>query len=399
MKVKIILLLVGSLSFFSCSNDDNSSNSDNQKNDKRTEATILLRVSAKEGGREMYEPGKGVKFREQDSVYVKSALEIKLTKENANVTLPLFKGVSPKGKDVYYIITESSDFDIAKQMGVNYSPKLIYAINSGGEQKVTINKDGHMVFKGDVDFTPKHEVVSGPAPNYFPPITATPGAYADSEWSSIVVLPSGLVLNAQLVSNESGNHDRLLSIDKNKMTVTLSILDGFRGGKQYFFHLVTDASADLPAALEKGVSASRLALIPEFGKSLATDRSAFLSFSPNSNGISDITTGQGQGFSYSIRNNGVDPINVFPLPPANNNSSKTNNYSPLWDANVSRWTQKAIDEGKVRRITSIKDQKELIAQGYLTSEADSGDINPFTGLRTTGLLINCPVIAHPSSVE
>jgi len=71
----------------------------------------------------------------------------------------------------------------------------------------------------------------------------------------------------------------------------------------------------------------------------------------------------------------------------------------LWDAHVSKWTAKAIAENKVRRITSMEDQKDLIAKGYLTSLADEGEINPFTGLRPVNLMINCPVIAHPSSVE
>ncbi len=404
MKKTISLLFVASsLIFFSCSNDDSSLNNEPSPDKTKTEeAKLLLTTSAREGGREPYAPGKGVNFRVQDSVYVKSALAIQLTRENANVTLPLFKGVSQQGTDVFYIITEASDYNVAKQMGVNFAPKLINAIGSGGEQKVTINNDGHIVFKGNVDFSPVRQVVAGDAPNYFPPAVASPGARADSEWSSIVVLPSGLVLNAQMVNNQTGNHDRLISIDKTNMTVKLSILNGFRGGKEYFFHLVTDASADLPATLEQGVSASRLALLPAFGKSSPTDRSAFLSFSPNANGITDASTGQGQGFSYSIRNGGVDPINVFPLPPSNNEYSVTNNYSPLWDANVSQWTQKAFNEGKVRQIKSIKDQKQLIEDGYLTSLAEdtpANILNPFTGLRTTGLLINCPVIAHPSSVQ
>jgi len=384
-----------SLMFLSCSKNKNNSIPETAQ---QAEARQLLEISAKEGGRVMYEPGKGVNFRAQDSVYVKSALAIKLTKTNANVTLPLFSGLSPNGKTVYYIITEASDFNTAKQMGVNYAPKLVNAIGSGGEQYVTI-ENGHMKFKGNVDFSPNLSIVAGNAPDYFPPQSFSPGAVADAEWSSIVVLPSRQVLNAQIVSNESGNHDRLVSIDKSKMSVTLSILDGFRGGKQYFFHLVTDATDNLPATLEKGVSAPRLAKIPAFGKSLPTDKSAFLGFSPNANGITDISTGQGQGFAYSIRNGGVDPINVFPLAPKNDDSSSSNNYSPLWDAHVSKWTSKAFNENKVRRITSIEDQKSLIAQGYLTSLADAGEVNSFTGLRPVNLMINCPVIAHPSSVE
>jgi len=50
--------------------------------------------------------------------------------------------------------------------------------------------------------------------------------------------------------------------------VTLAILDGVQGGKQYFYHLVIDASASVPAVLEKCVYAPRLAEIPAFGESL-----------------------------------------------------------------------------------------------------------------------------------
>lgn len=390
-------LLILGLAFASCSDSKNDV-VPNYKDKSSAEAKSLLQVSSSEGGRIMYEPGKGVQFRVQDSVFVKSALAINLTKDNANVTLPLFKGIDPKGKDVFYIITDASDFNVAKQMGVNYAPKLVNAINSGGEQYVTL-VNGHIKFKGAVNFAPNHAIIGGDAPNYFPPKSFQPGAVADAEWSSIVVLPSGQVLNAQIVSNETGDHDRMVSIDKDKMSVTLSILDGFRGGKQYFFHLVTDATADLPATLEKGVSAPRLAKIPGFGKSRPEDKSAFLGFSPNANGITDLSSAQGQGFAYSIRNAGIDPINVFPLAPRNDVSATTNNYSPLWDAHVSKWTDKAFQENKVRRITSIEDQKMLIEQGYLTSLAEEGEINTFTGLRPVNLMINCPVIAHPSTVQ
>jgi hypothetical protein len=125
-----------------------------------------------------------------------------------------------------------------------------------------------MKFAGNVDFSPEYKVVPGDPPGYFPPKVANPGAVADEQWSSIVVLPSGLVLNAQIVQNASGKHLRVKAIDTKAGTVTLSILDGVQGSKQYFYHLVTDASIPIAAVLEKGVFASKLAKIPEFGKSL-----------------------------------------------------------------------------------------------------------------------------------
>jgi hypothetical protein len=360
------------------------------------EANALLATEAQESGRAAYSPGHGVDFKASDNVYVKSALAVDFTYRHATVTLPLFRGVSPTGSDEFYIITDASDFAVARRMGINYAPKLAEAIGSEGVQQVTLH-DGVMQFKGDVDFSPVYQVVAGPPPTYFPPKVANPGAVGDSAWSSIVVLPGGLVLNAQIVSNNTGAHDRVKSIDLKHRKVTLSILDGVQGGRQYFYHLVTDASAQVPAVLEKGVYAPRLAKIPAFGRSLPGEKSALLGFSPVLNGRTDEGFGQDQGFSTALAN-GVDPINVFPIPPENDDAARTNNYSPLWDAHVSMWTARAIREGKVHRIHSMDEQKTLIREGYLTSAFINppGPGNAFVGgLRPTRAIINCPVIAHP----
>jgi hypothetical protein len=360
------------------------------------EANALLATEAQESGRAAYSSGHGVDFKASDNVYVKSALAVDFTYRHATVTLPLFRGVSPTGSDEFYIITDASDFAVARRMGINYAPKLAEAIGSEGVQQVTLH-DGVMQFKGDVDFSPVYQVVAGPPPTYFPPKVANPGAVGDSAWSSIVVLPGGLVLNAQIVSNNTGAHDRVKSIDLKDRKVTLSILDGVQGGRQYFYHLVTDASAQVPAVLERGVYAPRLAKIPAFGRSLPGEKSALLGFSPVLNGRTDEGSGQDQGFSTALAN-GVDPINVFPIPPENDDAARTNNYSPLWDAHVSMWTARAIREGKVHRIHSMDEQKTLIREGYLTSAFINppGPGNAFVGgLRPTRAIINCPVIAHP----
>jgi hypothetical protein len=362
----------------------------------QSEAHELSVFEARESHRPAYNPEAPSKFKESDHVFVQSALAVDFTYRKATVTLPLFRGLDPKGESVYYILTDASDFEFAKALGINYAPKLRKAAGSPGAQTATI-KDGLITFKGNVDFSPVYKVVPG-SPDPFPPAVADPGAVADAQWSSIVVLPSGIVINAQIVHNKTGSHDRLKDIDLKHRTVTLSVLDGAQGGKQYFYHLVTDVSASLPAVLEKGVFAPRLAMLPTFGKSEPTDDSALLGFSPNVNGISKLDSGQEQGFVASLSNGGIDPINVFPLGPNNQDSSESNNYSPLWDAHISLWTPKAIQEGKVHRILSMAEQKQLIADGYLTSATGdaSSPTNAFVGgLHPSGAIINCPVIAHP----
>jgi hypothetical protein len=361
-----------------------------------SEAVALRKFEMRESHRPAYNPDAPSKFKPSDHVFIKSALAIDFTYRKASVTLPLYRGLDSSGESVYYILTDSSDFMFAHELGINYAPKLRKAAGSPGAQTATI-RDGLITFRGKVDFSPEYKVVPG-SPNPFPPAVANPGAVADADWSSIVVLPSGIVINAQIVDNKTGRHDRLRSIDIPHRTVTLSILDGTQGGRQYFYHLVTDASASLPAVLEKGVYAPRLSMLPTFGKSEPTDNSALLGFSPNANGITKLDSGQEQGFAASLSNGGIDPINVFPLGPNNDDSSETNNYSPLWDAHVSAWTPKAMREGKVHRILSMEEQKQSIADGYLTSATGdaSSPSNGFVGgLHPSGLIINCPVIAHP----
>jgi hypothetical protein len=361
------------------------------------EARAILTAEGMEAERAPYRPGHGVNFNPSDHVFIKSALAIDFAYRNANVTLPLFRGLSPDGKDVFYIITEASDFAVAHRMGVNYAPKLAEAIGSPGLQNVAL-EDGIMKFAGNVDFAQEYKVVAGDPPGYFPPKAANPSAVADDQWSSIVVLPSGLVLNAQIVQNASGHHLRVKAIDSEARTVTLSILDGVQGGNQYFYHLVTDASVPIAAVLEKGVFAPKLAKIPQFGKSMPGETSALLAFSPVLNGRTDKGSGEDQGFSTALANGGIDPINVFPIGPDNDNPSRENNYSPLWDAHVSMWTQAAIDGGKVHRIHSMDEQKSLIREGLLTSASISppGPGNPYVGgLRPTQAIINCPVVAQP----
>ena len=220
------------------------------------EAAALAKFEARESHRPAYDPNAPSKFKPSDHVFIQSALALDFTYRKATATLPLFRGLDSSGDSVYYILTDASDFAFARALDINYAPKLRKAAGSPGAQTATI-KDGLITFKGKVDFSPVYKVVPG-SPDPFPPAVADPGAVADADWSSIVELPSGIVINAQIVDNKTGTHDRLKSVDIKNRTVTLSILDGTQGGRQYFYHLVTDASASLPAVLEKGVFAPRL---------------------------------------------------------------------------------------------------------------------------------------------
>jgi hypothetical protein len=258
-------------------------------------------------------------------------------------------------------------------------------------------ENGMIRFKGDVDFSPVRTLAPGPFPNTFPPSVAIPGSVGDAEYSPLVVLPSGAVMSASIVANSTGLHDHLVSIDYAKGTVVFELLDGFEGGKQYYYHLVTESSDMAAATIERGTYTPRLANLPAFGKSLPNDKSALLGFAPTANGETGADNPERQGLNSTILDgNAFDPINVFPLDPENN-KKENNNSSPMWDAHIYVWTDAAIQAGKRRRVMSIEDLTGLFAAGLVANAPpNKGDPNPFiAGLKPTGAIINCPVIAQP----
>ena len=337
------------------------------------------------------------RFTAAQNVFFPSALAVDYSRKH--VTLPVYKGIGPGGNPTYYIITEAADFDVAKKLGLNYAPKLVNGRGTAGSQQVTI-ENGMIKFKGDVDFTPVRSITPGPFPNTFPPATAQPGSVGDAEYSPVIVLPSGSVMSASIVANGTGNHDHLVSIDYAKGTVVFELLDGFEGGEQYYFHLVTESSDMGAATIERGTYTPRLANLPMFGKSMPNDKSALLGFAPTANGETGANNPERQGLNSTILDgNAFDPINVFPLDP-DNNKRENNNYSPMWDAHIYVWTDAAIQAGKRRRVKSIADLTSLFKDGSVkNAPPNKGDPNPFiSGLMPTGAIINCPVIAQPKNL-
>ncbi|MCG8474290.1 MAG: hypothetical protein MI784_02260 [Cytophagales bacterium] len=372
------------------------------------EAEQLMQSYEADAGRALHDELEPSRFTDEQNVFIQNAISINLDHTAPTVTLPVFKGTDGNGDKVYYIITEASDFAVARKMGINYSPKLKYARGSGGEQLVSLDSSGRMVFPGSVDFSPVRRIVPGTGGTAFPPSAAQPGAVGDADYSPIIMLPSKLVLNASPVKNPSGVHDRLpeghQSIDTALYQVTLQILDGFQGGRAYYYHLVTDAYDQVPATIELGIYAPKLGQIPQFGQSSLDQESALLGFSPVGNGIDDLDSSHRQGLSSAILSdqNGsgtmapLDPINVFPIEPANG-LERNNNYSPLWDAHISKWTDEAVRLGRQRRITSFDDLEYLVHLGLVTSfTPNAGPANQYVaGLNASNAIINCPVVAHP----
>ena len=175
---------------------------------------------------------KGHKVLPESKLLVDSALGIDLT--NQSITLPLHKGEF-RGKRVWYIITEASDFGVANGLDVNFSPKLVNMAVGCPRcvQEVTLegppkNKFGEAVvqFQGVPDFSPRRELVPGPAagPGASPPASATPGAVGDARYSPLIrIRGSSVIYNTAIVASGDGpfdverhtnTADRVLSIKK-----------------------------------------------------------------------------------------------------------------------------------------------------------------------------------------
>ncbi len=334
------------------------------------------------------------RFTPAQHVFLRSTLAVDFTENKPTVTLPVYKGIGPSGNPTYYVLTEAADFDVAKLMGLNFAPRLINGRGTAGSQQVAI-ENGMIRFKGDVDFSPVRTLAPGPFPNTFPPSIAKAGSVGDAEYSPLVVLPSGSVMNAIIVANGSGEHDNLVSIDYNKGTVVFKLLDGFQGGGQYYYHISTESNDTAAATVESATYTPRLANLPEFGKNMPMDKSALLGFSPTANGETGVNNPQRQGLNSTILD-ALAPINIFPLDP-DNNKQENNNYTPMWDAHINVWTPAAIQAGKRRRITGFEDLEKLVAEGSITNApANAGNPNSFVaGLKPSKAIINCPVIAQP----
>lgn len=288
-------------------------------------------------------------------VFIKSVIAMDFSDKTAkSATFPLLQGWTTKGEKTYYIITESSDFADAKKLGVNFSPIMKYAIGTQAVQNVTAGNDGKIKFKGTVDFSPVRVLIQG-SPKVFPPSTNKPGAVGDAEYSPIIVMPDGMVYNAPQLANKTGVQDRVISIDYDKMTIKILVSDGYYDGKDKFYHLVTDASDPLPAAIENAIYAPRLKFLPQFGKNTLADQSVNRGFALVANGETGIDNPGRQGLSSTIIDGGLEPINVFQQDPQNDN--KNSNYSAMWNAHVLVWTDEAIAAGKRKPIKTLEEIK------------------------------------------
>jgi len=303
-------------------------------------------------------------------LFVASAVE---NSAEHTVSLPLHRGISD-GKSVWYVILDASSDTAARQYGVNRSDKLRNAKGTVAVQKVTVT-DGVIQFPATVDFSPERIVVPGPAG--FPPAAVQPGATGNPGYSPLIELPDGTLLNAPHIANESGQADKVVSVDTSAGRVVYKETEGYANGKEVYY-VSTDASDFAAAALEGVTFAPQLNAAPFAGGDGSNSaRATLVGFV---NGQTGVDNPQRQGFSSALLD-GLDPLNVLRWTP------NQGRYSPLWDVNLAEWTAAAVAKGKNLLQTDVGSAFDL-AKSHLITAPGGG------AFKASGFIVNCPIISQ-----
>ncbi len=366
-----------------------------------------------------------------------SALQVDLTTET--VRLPLYPGTA-YGKHVWYVLVDASDAGAAHDLGVNYAPKLAN-IGIGcptcvqtvtlGQPTAMQNPFGPAVvhFQGAPDFSPTR--VATPGPNGFPLAKFQPGAVAGPGYSPFIrIAGSPTVYSAPIVAVGDGSFDvvhhtntadRVLAIhiasgvtspgQFQESWVDMLFSKGFDAGEPIVY-LSTDAGQPLTAVLERSVYVPALdhAAFNGGDDFLGSARERLFGFI---NGQTGADNPQSQGFVHLVKDglaaqdassgntalinalrNGGDLLNVFGDFPTEKDPRHADAYSPLWDAQLGLWTDKAVTAGlNTRQI----DENIVFNLAATRSDLLTG-VDPATGMPkpygSAGVDINCAVIGY-----
>jgi hypothetical protein len=373
-----------------------------------------------------------------------SAIQVDLS--NETVRLPLYPGIAyagtPRQETVWYILEDASTQGAAEDLGVNYAPKLANIGISCPACVQTVHlinpspADNHfgpavISFAGAPDFSPTRIAV--PGPDGFPLAKFAPGAVAGPGYSPFIqIAGSDTVYNAPIVATGNGpfdvtHHtntaDRALAIHIGgpskpgqfaESWVDMLFVKGFDAG-QPIVYLSTDAGQPLTAVLERStyVPALNDASCNGCDDFLGSARERLFGFI---NGQTGVNNPQAQGFQHlakdgmvgedaSLANtafitalrDGGDLLNVFGDFPTLSDPRHADAYSPLWDAQLGLWTQKAISEGLDKRQI---DENQVFNLAATQPDLLTG-VNPATGqpqpYGSVGVDINCAVIGYTAT--
>jgi hypothetical protein len=308
------------------------------------------------------------------------------------ITIPLYLGHLKNGKNVWYVLTDVDDADVAASLGLNFSAKMTFMANAARTANLDLN--GDLVFdKGTVDFSPVRSITPGPVGSEFPPKAAQPGAVGDKDYSPFVqiVNAGGVIYNAPIVAFDvnandisfpNGNvdyskvHDQVLAIDPVNMTVTINLINGFSFGKPVWY-LSMDASIPLAAAIEHNTFAPLMAALHLGGDD--TFSSPIERIFIATNGAQGCANPQRQGLSADLAD-GFRPNNVVGGIPTN-----ALDYSPAWDAQLFEWTSDAISKGYRGQVREEFQILTFVQDGLITAPGGGK-------FGSSGFSINCTIV-------
>jgi hypothetical protein len=297
------------------------------------------------------------------------------------VQLPLMQGTSG-GKTVYYVVTESSDKADAAARHVNYSPKLANAIGTPAVQTATL-KNGVVDFPATVTFGGKRVIV--PGPTGFPPTQADPPATGNSGYSPFIKLPSGIVINAPQIQNDTGHADKALKVDLKNKTVLYQETEG-RYEDKHVHYVSFDSGFKVAAALEDVTYAPALNSLPAAGKDGLKDssREELVAFVNGATGL----TNPGRQGENSVALDDADPHNILkevPVLPLHDSVGDPA-YTPGWDVHLAAWTKAAIDGGQRVELQST-DEVDMWVKMKSVTGPDGAKFGP------SGFVVNCPLVS------
>ncbi len=352
-------------------------------------------------------------FLTDDHLVLKSARDVDV--KAGTVVVPIHRGVVG-GKTVWYIITDASDYGIARDLNVLYAPKLAnMAIDCAacvqtavlGKPTGAFNNDAVLRFEGAPNFAPTR--VYDPSSTGFPPVRAAPGAVGDAHYSPFVrIAGSSVIYNMPIVATGDGpfdvvhhtnTHDRVIAIDtkpdNDGPEATMLLAHGFDSG-QPIVYLSTEASDPGAAAVERATYVPLLghASFANGDDNLGSARERIFVFV---NGPTTPDDGQGLMYLGLHGNLGSDatasnvaslgsPLNVQGDFPSLDDPRHANAYSPLWDVQLGVWTKPATAEGKNVRQVDENQILNLVGEGYLTGPGGTPYGSAFD--------VNCPPVAY-----
>jgi hypothetical protein len=370
-----------------------------------------------------------------------SALQVNLS--NETVRLPIYPGDAPdpnhpgQTEKVWYLLLDASDVGLAHDLGVNYAPKLanIAVSDPAAVQTVTLdsptpaqNRFGPALvhFQGAPDFSPTRTAV--PGPTGFPLKSFSPGAVAGPGYSPFIkIAGSDVVYNAPIIATGDGPYDvvhhtntgdRILGIhigspsapgQFSESWADVLFVKGFDAGEPIVY-LSTDAGQPLTAVLERSTYVPALDKAAYNGGDdfLGSARERLFGFingqtganNPNAQGFQHLALDGYVGDDASAGNtamidalrHGGDLLNVFGDFPTLKDPRHADAYSPLWDAQLGLWTNKAVKDGLNKRQI---DENVVFNLAATRPDLLTG-VDPATGqpapYGSVGVDINCAVI-------